>query len=58
MNVGDKHYRTVWLDENDDLKIIDQRQLPFEFVLESLNTVQEVAGAIKEMVCFSPARML
>ena len=49
MNVGNKHYRTVWLDENDDLKIIDQRQLPFEFVLESLNTVQEVAGAIKDM---------
>ena len=49
MNVGDKHYRTVWLNENDQLEIIDQRHLPFQFTVESLSTVQEVAVAIKDM---------
>ena len=51
MKVGNKHYRTIWLDENDTscVKIIDQRHLPHKFLEESLFTVSECARAIKDM---------
>ncbi len=51
MNVGGKHFRTIWVKEGDPtiVQIIDQRPLPFEFVIEDLTTVDEVAAAIQEM---------
>ena len=51
MNVHGKHYRTIWLKEDDDtvVQIIDQRPLPHKFVIEDLKTVDEVARAIKDM---------
>lgn len=51
MNVNGKHYRTIWLKEDDPtvVQIIDQRQLPHEFVVEELATVADVARAIKDM---------
>jgi methylthioribose-1-phosphate isomerase len=51
MNVFGKHYRTVWLKEDDPgvVQIIDQRYLPFEFVIEDLRTPQEVGIAIRDM---------
>ena len=48
MRVGDQHFRTVWMD-GDTVRIIDQRQLPFDFVLEDLSSVNEVAIAIADM---------
>ena len=48
MLVKGKHYRTIWLKEN-VLQIIDQRQLPHEFIIEDLKTTDDVARAIKEM---------
>ena len=51
MNVFGQHYRTIWAAENNPevVKIIDQRPLPHEFVIEDLTTVQDVATAIKDM---------
>ena len=51
MKVGANHYRTIWIDENDPtcVKIIDQRPLPHEFVIESLSTVKDAVRAISEM---------
>lgn len=51
MKVQGRHYRTIWLDKSNEgvIKIIDQRRLPHEFVIEDLKTVEEVATAIKEM---------
>lgn len=51
MNIQGKHYRTIWLDTNDKevVQAIDQRFLPFEFVIEDLRTPEEVAVCIKEM---------
>ncbi|NNF22637.1 MAG: S-methyl-5-thioribose-1-phosphate isomerase [Saprospiraceae bacterium] len=51
MKVNGKHYRTIWLKENDDrvVRIIDQRHLPHEFVIEDLKTVHQVADAISQM---------
>ncbi len=51
MNVNGKHYRTIWLNEEDPniVQIIDQRHLPHKFVIEDLTKVDDVAAAIKNM---------
>ena len=51
MNVHGKHYRTIWLKEDDPsvVQIIDQRHLPHRFVIEDLSTVDDVARAIADM---------
>ncbi|OGR19991.1 MAG: S-methyl-5-thioribose-1-phosphate isomerase [Desulfobacterales bacterium GWB2_56_26] len=45
------HYRTIWPDPQDNrqIRIIDQRQLPHEFVVETLTTLEETIIAIREM---------
>jgi methylthioribose-1-phosphate isomerase len=44
-------YRTIWLDPSNPeaVCIIDQRALPFEWVVEQLRTVGDAAIAIREM---------
>ncbi|HEY3401909.1 MAG TPA: S-methyl-5-thioribose-1-phosphate isomerase [Ohtaekwangia sp.] len=51
MRVNNKHFRTIWVKENDarTIQIIDQRKLPHDFVIEDLTTVDAMAVAIKEM---------
>ncbi len=51
MKIDGKHYRTIWMKEDDPnvVQIIDQRHLPHKFVIENLTTVDEVARAIKDM---------
>ncbi len=49
MNVDGHHYRTVWTVDDDRIRIIDQRLLPHQFVLEDLRTVDDVARAIADM---------
>ena len=50
MKIDGKHYRTVWkAPGNSSIQIIDQRYLPFRFVVEDLNTVEDVATAIRDM---------
>lgn len=51
MNIKGKHYRTIWVKENDEktIQIIDQTRLPHEFVIMDLRTVNDVAKAIKDM---------
>lgn len=51
MKVGGIDYRTIWLSEEDNsvIRIIDQRFLPHQFVIEDLHSVAEVVQAIKEM---------
>src|SRR3989338_1243312 len=49
MKINGTHYRTIWLDSNGRLKIIDQRELPDRLVIEELESVEDVAEAIKEM---------
>lgn len=51
MLVNGKHYRTIWLSDDDPgvVSIIDQRYLPFRFVVENLATVADVATAIADM---------
>ena len=50
MIVDGKQIRPIWLDEDRiTVKVIDQRQLPHQFVVADLATVDQVIHAIREM---------
>ena len=51
MKAYGKHYRTIWIKEDDPavVQIIDQRHLPHKFVIEELTALEKVAVAIKDM---------
>jgi S-methyl-5-thioribose-1-phosphate isomerase len=49
MKINGKNYRAIWV-ENNLVRFIDQRTLPYRFRLFTAKTVQDVAYAIKEMV--------
>ncbi len=50
MNVDDKHYRSIWFDNDSaTVKIIDQRWLPHEFRVVELTNRQAFATAIRDM---------
>ncbi|MFC2142994.1 S-methyl-5-thioribose-1-phosphate isomerase [Candidatus Aenigmatarchaeota archaeon] len=49
MNVDGKHYRTIWVKDEKTIQIIDQRNLPHEFIIEDLKTVEDAARAITDM---------
>jgi methylthioribose-1-phosphate isomerase len=51
MNVDNVPYRTIWTGEDDrTVQIIDQTRLPHEFCISELNTVEDAARAIKDML--------
>ena len=51
MKVNQHNYRTIWPDSDDPkiIKIIDQRQLPHQFVIENLCRIADFVEAIKGM---------
>jgi len=51
MHIHGKHFRTIWADaENEgEICIIDQRQLPHQFVVEHLHCLDDAITAIKDM---------
>jgi methylthioribose-1-phosphate isomerase len=51
MKIANIDYRTIWPDPDDRrvVKIIDQRHLPHQLVIEDLRCVADFARAIKEM---------
>jgi methylthioribose-1-phosphate isomerase len=51
MNVNGKHYRTIWLNPEDNrvVQIINQKELPHRFVIEDLTNSLDVITAIKDM---------
>jgi len=51
MKIHNKHYRTIWLHPEDTniIQIIDQRKLPFQFIIEDLHNLSEMTVAIKDM---------
>ena len=51
MKIDGKHYLTIWHNENEDnVCIIDQTKLPFQFTIKKLNTYQDGFIAIKDML--------
>jgi methylthioribose-1-phosphate isomerase len=50
MKVGNRHFRTIWLNEDGrGVDIIDQRWLPHEFRIVTLRTLEDAATAIRDM---------
>ncbi|WP_163337133.1 S-methyl-5-thioribose-1-phosphate isomerase [Desulfopila sp. IMCC35008] len=51
MKINGTSYRTIWPDRDKPgiVNIIDQRLLPFEFIIEKLTDVDQVVTAIKDM---------
>ena len=51
MNIQNKHYRTIWPspDNPQEILIIDQRQLPHAFVIETLSCLDDAVVAIRDM---------
>ena len=51
MNVGGKHFRTIWRKPDDEhvVQLIDQRFLPHDFVIEEVRSVEQMATAIRDM---------
>ena len=50
MKVNGNHYHSIWYDKNlDQVKIIDQRLLPYEFKIITVETLEEFETAIKDM---------
>ena len=51
MLVNEKPFQSIWPHPNrkDCVQIIDQRQLPFHFVVEDLETLEDACVAIRDM---------
>ena len=50
MKVGGRHFRTIWVKPDEGVvQLIDQRFLPYRFVIEEVRTVDQMATAIREM---------
>ena len=51
MNVHGIPFRTIWLKQDDPctVMIIDQRKLPHQFVIEEIQTLEQMKIAIKDM---------
>jgi methylthioribose-1-phosphate isomerase len=50
MKIFGKHYRTIWPTAAGAIRVIDQSRLPFEFKTMDLETLEDVARAIRTMV--------
>jgi methylthioribose-1-phosphate isomerase len=50
MRISGTHYRTIWPIAGGAIRVIDQSRLPFEFRTIDLETLDEVAAAIRTMV--------
>jgi methylthioribose-1-phosphate isomerase len=51
MKINGKPFRTIWVKPGDEkvIQIIDQRYLPHQFIIEELQTIDQMAAAVKDM---------
>lgn len=51
MQIQSKHYHTIWVkgDRSSIVQIIDQRKLPFEFIIRDLESPADCFSAIRDM---------
>jgi len=49
MKVKDQSYRPIWLDPDKSVKVIDQRLLPHEFVIETMHSLDDTIRVIRDM---------
>ncbi len=49
MKVNGTHYRSLWWNTQDNvLEIIDQRSLPYEFIVQQVHTLKDFEDAVIE----------
>src|SRR5437016_8127637 len=51
MKVGSRYFRTIWVkpDNESVVQLIDQRFLPYRFIIEEVRTVEQMVTAIRDM---------
>jgi methylthioribose-1-phosphate isomerase len=49
MQINGQHFTSIWQKNNEIVKIIDQRKLPWKFEIEKISSTQEMYIAIKDM---------
>ena len=49
MRVNNKSYKSIWIDDNEKIFIIDQTLLPFDFKIIELKSLEDVINAIGNM---------
>ena len=49
MKVDDTHYRSIWATDQGEVQIIDQRWLPHDFRIATLDSLDDFATAIRDM---------
>ena len=49
MKVGDRHYRSIWMEKDRRVHIIDQSRLPHVFETREIDSAEAMAEAIKSM---------
>jgi methylthioribose-1-phosphate isomerase len=51
MNYNGTHYRTIWPDQQntEQICIIDQRKLPYDFIVETIASAEQMMTAIRDM---------
>jgi len=49
MKVGDRHYRSIWMEKDRKVHIIDQSRLPHVFETREIDSAEAMAEAIKSM---------
>src|SRR5438132_13650673 len=51
MKVGGRYFRTIWVKPDDEgvVQLIDQRFLPYRFMIEEVRSVEQMVTAIREM---------
>ena len=49
MRVNNKSYKSIWVDDNEKIFIIDQTLLPFDFKIIELKSLEDVINAIGNM---------
>ena len=50
MKISGRHYRAIWRSGDATVQVIDQSRLPFAFEIQSLDSLEGVAHAIRAMV--------
>ena len=50
MRVNNANYQTIWLKEEGKVQVIDQRRLPFDFIIQDLRSLEDAWQAIRTMV--------
>ena len=50
MKINGKDWKTIWITDDLEIKVIDQRVLPHEFKITTMRNIKDVYFGIKNMI--------